>query len=324
MFRKEDGNFILSDKKKKTKWQAGTAEERVTIINDAIANKQEYEIRMGMVSVDTEENVVPDVVEAGIYRLFNGSYNRPESLDPQEITQRNYPNFPEAFNALDEELKWFRENPDFFSNIGIRRSRSVLLWGPPGYSKTAKIHDIVLKNKNLVVIFMVAPPSSKMVEALNSIKMDKLVIFEEFATAVNNDAKISNMLNFLDGDNSLNDAFFIITTNHPEIIPRNVLRPSRVDRFVKIDKLSNADIENFLKFYLKRDITSEEILSMKGQSLANLREICISSLKESKGLADAIKLLKTREELMKKDFASPKKVGLMDGDDDDFPCLRPY
>ena len=58
---------------------------------------------------------------------------------------------------------------------------------------------------------------------------------------------------------------------------------------------------------------------MKCQSLANLREICISSLKESKGLADAIKLLKTREELMKKDFASPKKVGLTDGDDDDFP-----
>ena len=289
------------------------------LLNNAISKGHEYEVRFDILSIDTEEDVIPDAVLPGVYRLFNGNYSRPESLDIQTIAERNYPNFPEAFGGLDNELAWFKDNRDFFSNIGIRRSRSVLLWGPPGYSKTAKIHDLVLKNPDMLVIFMVAPPSHKMVEALNNIKLDKIVIFEEFATAVNNDAKISAMLNFLDGDNSLNDAFFIITTNHPEIIPRNVLRPSRIDKFIKIDKLSSADIENFLKFYLKRDVTTEEIALMKGQSLANLREICISSLKESKGLEDAIKLLKTREELMKKDFASPKKVGLSGGDDDDFP-----
>jgi len=319
MFRRDGDSYLLSTKKKKTKWQTGSAQERADIVNDAIAKNQEYEIRFDMISVDTEEDVTPDLVLPGIYRLFNGSYSKPESLDVQTISERNYPNFPEAFDSLDTELKWFKDNKDFFSGIGIRRSRSVLLWGPPGYSKTAKIHDLVLKNPDMLVIFMVAPPSHKMVEALNNIKLDKIIIFEEFATAVNNDSKISAMLNFLDGDNSLNDAFFIITTNHPEIIPRNVLRPSRIDKFIKIDKLSNTDIENFLKFYLKRDVDAEEVTLMKGQSLANLREICISSLKEGKGLGDAIKILKTREELMKKDFASPKKVGLTSEDDDDFP-----
>jgi hypothetical protein len=265
--------------------------------------------------VETEEDVEECIVTPGIYRLFNGSYSKPESLDKQIIIARNYPSFPEAFNALDTEVAWFKENPNFFSDIGIRRSRSVLLWGPPGYSKTAKIHDLVLKNPDLLVIFMVAPPSSQMVEALNKIKLDKLVIFEEFATAVNNDSKIANMLNFLDGDNSLTDAFFIITTNHPEIIPRNILRPSRVDKFIKIDKLSSADVGNFLKFYLKREILPEEIALMKSQSLANLREICISSLKEGKSLPDAVKLLKNREELLKKDFASEKKVGLANNGD---------
>jgi ATP-dependent 26S proteasome regulatory subunit len=162
---------------------------------------------------------------------------------------------------------------------------------------------------------MVSTPSAQMVEALNQIKLDKLIIFEEFATAVNNDSKIASMLNFLDGDNSLTDAFFIITTNHPEIIPRNILRPSRVDKFIKIDRLSLTDISNFLNFYLKREILPEEIALMKSQSLANLREICISSLKESKSLSEAVKLLKTREELLKKDFASEKKVGLVNNDD---------
>jgi hypothetical protein len=319
MFRKDQDSYLLSTKKKKTKWESGSSKERVDLLNNAIAKGHEYEVRYDLISIDTEEDVIPDEVLPGVYRLFNGGYSKPESLDIQTISERNYPNFPEAFDGLDNELEWFKDNKDFFSDIGIRRSRSVLLWGPPGYSKTAKIHDLVLKNLDMLVIFMVAPPSHKMVEALNNIKLDKIIIFEEFATAVNNDAKISAMLNFLDGDNSLNDAFFIITTNHPEIIPRNVLRPSRIDKFIKIDKLSSTDIENFLKFYLKRDVTAEEITLMKGQSLANLREICISSLKESKGLADAIKLLKNREELMKKDFASPKKVGLSGGDDDDFP-----
>jgi SpoVK/Ycf46/Vps4 family AAA+-type ATPase len=157
-----------------------------------------------------------------------------------------------------------------------------------------------------------------MVEALNKIKLDKIIIFEEFATAVNNDSKISAMLNFLDGDNSLNDAFFIITTNHPEMIPKNVLRPSRVDRFIKIDKLSSDDIQKFLHFYLKRDITPEEISIMRGQSLANLREICISSKKESLSLLDAVKFLKSREDLLKKDFANERKLGIMK-EDDDFP-----
>jgi hypothetical protein len=318
MFRKDGDSYLLSTKKKKTKWESGTPEERCAIINAALEEGKDHELRFDLVSVDTEEDAIPDEVTAGIYKLFNGSYSKPESLDIQIITPRNYPNFPEVFKGLDEEVDWFKSNTEFFSDIGIRRSRSILLWGPPGYSKTAKIHDLVLKHSDMLVIFMVAPPSSKMVEALNAIKLDKIIIFEEFATAVNNDGKISSMLNFLDGDNSLSDAFFIITTNHPEIIPRNVLRPSRVDKFIKIDKLTSSDVKNFLEFYLKRDVTEEEIVSMKGQSLANLREICISSLKESKSLPDAIKLLKNREDLLKKDFASPKKIGLSE-DDDDFP-----
>jgi hypothetical protein len=311
MFQKQEDSFIVSKNKKKTIWRAGNAEEKAAMLNEASEKKLDYEVRFDVVRVDTEEPAELEPLSPGIYRLFNGSYSKPESLIPQIIAERNYPSFPEAFNDMDTELKWFQDSTKFFSDIGIRRSRSILLWGPPGYSKTAKIHDMVLKNKNMVVIFMVSPPSSEMVEALNSVKLDKLIIFEEFATAVNNDNKISAMLNFLDGDNSLNDAFFVITTNHPEIIPRNVLRPSRVDKFIKIDKLSHTDIENFLKFYLKRDALPEEIVLMKNQSLANLREICISSLKEQKSLAEAVKILKSREELLKKDFASPKKVGLM-------------
>lgn len=318
MFRKEDDSYLLSSKKKKTTWKSGTAEERAVMVTDAEAKKQDVEVRFDLIKLETEEDMPPDTVLPGIYRLFNGSYSKPESLDIQIIAERNYPSFPEVFNELDTELLWFKDSESFFSNIGIRRSRSVLLWGPPGYSKTAKIHDLVLKNQDMLVIFMVSPPSAKMVEALNKIKLDKVIIFEEFATAVNNDNKISAMLNFLDGDNSLNDAFFIITTNHPEIIPRNVLRPSRVDKFIKVDKLTSNDVENFLKFYLKRDITQEEVLAMKSQSLAELREVCISSLKEQKSLPEAIKLLKFRSELLKKDFASPKKVGLQN-DDDDFP-----
>jgi hypothetical protein len=318
MFRKEADKYLLSLKKKKTEWISGTAEERAAKLNDAAEKKLDHEVRLDLIRIDTDEDAEKDDVPAGIYRLFNGSYSAPESLDKQVIVARNYPSFPSAFDGLDTELQWFKESRNFFSDIGIRRSRSVLLWGPPGYSKTAKIHDLVLKNPEAIVIFMVAPPSNEMVTALNELKQDKIIIFEEFATAVNNDTKITNMLNFLDGDNSLSDAFFIITTNHPEVIPRNILRPSRVDKFIKIDKLTSTDIENFLKFYLKREATPSEVVAMKSQSLANLREICISSLKESKSLEDAIKILKIREELLKKDFASPKKMGLVN-DDDDYP-----
>lgn len=315
MFRKEGDRYLLSTKKKKSTWVSGTAKERTVIANEAEELNQDLEFRMDLIKVETEEDAIPDNVIAGIYRYVTATYSSPEALETLVIADRKYPSFPEAFNDLDTELAWFKTSKEFFSNIGIRRSRSVLLWGPPGYSKTAKIHDLVSKATDNIIIFTDAPPSSKMVEALNAIEMDKVIIFEEFATSVNNDKKIAIMLNFLDGDNSLNDAFFIITTNHPEVIPRNVLRPSRVDKFIKIDKLSSADIENFLKFYLHREVTQEEIVFMKSQSLANIREICISSLKEQKSLQDAIKLLKYREDLLKKDFASPKKVGLVDDDD---------
>lgn len=317
MFKKDrSGNFIISAISKKSKWFSGTPEELVNALNKDEEKGGDPEVRLGMIKISSEDNSQEVIPDSGIYRLDPGGYGRPESLQKIEITPRNYPTFPEIFDGLDEELNWFKNNPDFFSNIGIRRSRSVLLWGPPGYSKTAKIHDLVLKNQERIIIFMNSAPSHEMVEALNKIKIDKIVIFEEFATSVNNDTKIKSMLDFLDGDNSLNDAFFIITTNHPETIPRNILRPSRVDRFIKIDKLSSTDIGNFLKFYLKRDISEEEILAMKGQSVANLREICISSLKESKDLPNAIKTLKQREDLLKKDFANEKKVGLMEDNDD--------
>lgn len=315
MFKKDGEKFVLDAKKKKTTWVAGDAAERAKLLNDAEDKKLEVEVRFDLLRVDTEEDAVIDEVVPGTYRLFNGSYGSPEALIPLPIAARNYPSFPEAFGDLDTELEWFRNSSSFFSEIGIRRSRSVLLWGPPGFSKTAKIHDLVLNAKDFIVVFMSAPPSAEMVVALNNTKRDKIVIFEEFATAVNNDGKIATMLNFLDGDNSLSDAFFIITTNHPEIIPRNILRPSRVDKFIKIDKLSTVDIKNFIKFYLKRDATASEVAIMRTQSLANLREICLSSLKESKSLEDSVKILKSREELLKKDFANPKKVGLVDADD---------
>lgn len=318
MFKKENNSFILSTTTQKTTWRAGTAAERAEMLNEAVEKGQSYGMNFDLVQMDTEEPAVLHDLEPGIYRLFNGSYSKPESLDHQIIAERNYPSFPQAFDALDIELAWFKANPTFFSDIGIRRSRSVLLWGPPGFSKTAKIHDLVLKETETAVIFMTAPPSAEMVEALNKNKLTKIIIFEEFATAVNNDKKIAEMLNFLDGDNSLNDAFFIITTNHPEIIPRNILRPSRVDKFIKIDKLTSTDTFNFLKFYLKREATDAEVMLMKNQSLANLREICISSLKEGVGLPEAVTLLKKREELLKKDFASEKKMGLV-GDHDDLP-----
>lgn len=318
MFKKtKDDNFVISVLRKKTEWVTGSPEEMAELLNKDEEKGGEPEVRLGMIKISTEDNTEEVTPEAGIYKLIPESYSNPESLNKMNITARNYPAFPEIFNQLDEELDWFFKSSDFFSEIGIRRSRSVLLWGPPGYSKTAKIHDLVLKNKDKLVIFMSLAPSSHMVEALNNIKMDKIIIFEEFATSVNNDGKISNMLNFLDGDNSLNDAFFIITTNHPEVIPRNVLRPSRVDKFIKIDKLSKKDIKNFLNFYLKKEVTEEEIALMKGQSLANLREICISSLKESLKLEDAIKLLKSREDILKKDFANEKKVGLKNSDFDE-------
>ena len=103
------------------------------------------------------------------------------------------------------------------------------------------------------------------------------------------------MLNFLDGDNSLDNSFFIITTNHPEVIPKNILRPSRVDRFIKIDKLTDKDIERFLKFYLKREATSEEITSMKKQSLANLKDKLLN-----KRDSIVIKNKKTKKTMRKK------------------------
>jgi ATP-dependent Zn protease len=318
MFKKiQDGSFILSSYVKKYKWFYGTAEERAKIANDAIEKGHDDELSFvsDLIKAPTDDDSEEIVLPAGIYKLHPASYGSPEKLVNIKIQNRNYSHFPEIFNQLDKEIDWFINNKNFFSSIGIRRSRSVLLWGPPGYSKTAKIHDLIQKMKNVIVIFMSRTPSDAMVESLNKINMDKIVIFEEFATAVNNDTKISEMLNFLDGDNSLDNSFFIITTNHPEVIPKNILRPSRVDRFIKIDKLSDNDIEHFLKFYLKREVSEEEIDSMKKQSLANLKEICISSLKESLTLDEAIKLLKSREELLKKDFASERKISLRDDDD---------
>jgi len=317
MFKKNrDGSFSLSSQNKKYKWHAGSPEDRARLANEALekGNEDDLSFALELVKVPTNDDSEVIQLPCGIYKLYSATYNSPEKLASMELQNRNYSYFPEIFNQLDNELAWFTTNRTFFSDIGIRRSRSVLLWGPPGYSKTAKIHDLIQKTKDVIVIFMTRTPSDAMVESLNKIDKDKIIIFEEFATAVNNDSKISEMLNFLDGDNSLDNSFFIITTNHPEVIPKNILRPSRVDRFIKIDTLTEQDVKHFLKFYLKRDATESEITSMKKQSLANLKEICISSLKESLTLEAAVKLLKTREELLKKDFASERKISLQDDD----------
>ncbi|KAF3939753.1 Spastin [Dactylella cylindrospora] len=208
----------------------------------------------------------------------------------------------EVKEKLKEAVEWPLLHPEVFHRLGGQPRKGLLLYGPPGCSKTltakalateAGLNFIAVKGPELLNKYV--GESERAVRELfrkARAASPSIIFFDEVdALGLNREGEGGNhsgnssgvltaLLNEMDGIEELGNVMILAATNKPEVIDPALLRPGRLDYILYVgppDHNSRVEILNikFKKMKLGEDVDIQ-ILAGKteGYSGADLVKIC--------------------------------------------------
>lgn len=214
---------------------------------------------------------------------------------------------------MKEAIEWPLKHPDVFRRMGISPPRGLLMYGPPGCSKTLTAKAIATES-GLNFISIKGPElfnkylgeSEKAIRDVFSkarISAPSIVFFDEIdAIGVqrsngdsggNNvgDRVLAQLLTELDGVESLDGVIIIAATNRPDIIDPALVRPGRIDRLVYVplpDEETRREIFElqFKQIPVAEDVDVNTLVALSerysGAEICSLcREAAMISLREN-------------------------------------------
>ncbi|CAA7060501.1 unnamed protein product [Microthlaspi erraticum] len=218
----------------------------------------------------------------------------------------------EVKNQLMEAVEWPQKHQDAFKRIGTRPPSGILMFGPPGCSKTlmaravaseAGLNFLAVKGPELFSKWV--GESEKAVRSLFAkarANAPSIIFFDEIDSLASirgkendgvsvSDRVMSQLLVELDGLHQRVGVTVIAATNRPDKIDSALLRPGRFDRLLYVGPPNEADREAILQIHLRKipcssDICLKELASgTKGYTGADISLICreaaIAALEES-------------------------------------------
>jgi len=168
-----------------------------------------------------------------------------------------------GIGGLGEQVRELREvielpllNPELFLRVGIKPPKGVLLYGPPGTGKTllaravaATLNTNFLKVVSSAIVDKYIGESARVVREMFGYarEHEPCVIFMDeidaiggrrFSEGTSADREIQRtlmeLLNQMDGFDSLGKTKLIMATNRPDTLDPALLRPGRLDRKIEI------------------------------------------------------------------------------------------
>ncbi|OMJ80602.1 hypothetical protein SteCoe_19086 [Stentor coeruleus] len=152
-----------------------------------------------------------------------------------------------------QAVEWPLKHPEAFERLGIKPPKGILLYGPPGCSKTmmakavateSQLNFIAIKGPELFSkyvgdtekaireIFRKARTCAPSVIFIDEI--DALGSQRQGSDNTVNDRVLCTLLNEMDGIEVLKDVTILAATNRPDIIDKALVRPGRIDRMIYI------------------------------------------------------------------------------------------
>jgi len=217
---------------------------------------------------------------------------------------------------LKQAVEWPIKRPEIFLKMGITPPKGVLMYGPPGCSKTM-IAKALANESNLNFLAIKGPElfkkyvgeSEQAVRLLfkRARRVAPCIIFFDEIDALGSergtsgsskvgDRVLAQMLTEMDGIEQLKDVIVIAATNRPDMIDKALIRPGRLDRLVYVplpDKQTRLKIFQIhtRKKPLEDTIDLENLASRtEHYSGAEIAEICneaaLATLEETLKSAD--------------------------------------
>ncbi|XP_071975475.1 ATPase family gene 2 protein homolog A isoform X1 [Engystomops pustulosus] len=185
---------------------------------------------------------------------------------------------------LKQAVEWPLKHPDAFIRMGIQPPKGVLLYGPPGCSKTmiakalaneSGLNFLTVKGPELMnkyvgeseravrEIFRKARAVSPAILFFDEI--DALAV-ERGSSGAGNvaDRVLAQLLTEMDGIEQLKDVVILAATNRPDLIDKALMRPGRIDRIIFVPLPDAA--------------TRREIFRLRFQSMPVNKEVDIDHL----------------------------------------------
>jgi len=262
-----------------------------------------YHERISLLFTDTKEtydkitDITPEYYNPGNYRInscIGGFY-----LDPIDIKPGTSPILDNDLQTtVIEDIKRFYDFADFYKEHELPHMRGILFHGPPGNGKTSLILSTIKEIKDSYNIIMpldiVGLDVMKYLSTVLKPEDKKIIILEDIDGV--DKYERSNILNFLDGINGMENTIILGTTNYIHLVDAAMVdRPSRFDRIYHIDLPSASSRKKLIKQFFP-DVTEDELKS----AVINtdefpgcfFKEIFLVSNLQNLSLGEAIKELK--------------------------------
>ncbi len=223
----------------------------------------------------------------------------------------------ELKQVMHEAVVWPLHFPERFRRMGIRPPRGVLMYGPPGCSKTMVARALAAQSRTNFIAIKGPEIFSKWVGETEQMLASlfrkaravapSIIFFDEIdALAPSRDGAsggggvgarvLSQLLHEMDGVHELKAVLVVAATNRPDLIDPALLRPGRFDRLIHVRLPDEASRREILAVHtrstpVRGDVRLEQLaqrtVGYSGAELAALcREAALTALEEDMGAVD--------------------------------------
>merc|ERR1711909_214100 len=222
--------------------------------------------------------------------------------DPGDVTYSAIGGLSEQIRELREVIELPLLNPELFQRVGIVPPKGCLLYGPPGTGKTLLARAVAsqldcnfLKVVSSAIVDKYIGESARLIREMFNYARDHepCVIFMDeidaiggrrFSEGTSADREIQRtlmeLLNQMDGFDTLGKVKIIMATNRPDTLDPALLRPGRLDRKIEIPLPNEQARMEILKIHSDKitkhgDIDWESVVKLTDSfNGADMRNIC--------------------------------------------------
>jgi hypothetical protein len=238
---------------------------------------------------------------AGAYTCSLDCYGNP-LFQAKELHVDELIDFSDSLSArILGEISRFWQLGERFTKYGFLHRRGYLFYGKQGSGKSSLVHQIVSRITaagNLALFCDVPNVFVPCAARLRQVEPERpmVCIFEDIDAIIAAYGD-SDLLQWLDGNQQVDRAVNIATTNYPEKLDRRIIaRPRRFDRILRID----APEDRLRAAYFARKLPEQTIAERQhwvrltdGLSFAALAELIISVHCLGNDLDETVALLKS-------------------------------